>query len=839
MGRARLAPRAVELIMPRMGQGGAGTHAQVRLIRRDGVALTIFFVLTILMTNPLVLHLASAVEDKQDALLNTWIIAWVGHALITDPLNLFNANIFYPYPNALAFSETLLPQGLFALPFNLAFDNTILGYNLVLLASFFLAAYAMYLFVLDLTRARGAAIIAGPIFAFHPYNLGNLAQVQLLSFGWMPLAMLFLKKMLTRAPEIQNSRFKIQDSISTRFLNLEFRICFLFALFFSLQALSSFYYAFLAGFAVALYVVWLLIAHHGSPFTVHRSRFTRLAVSAALIAFIVIPFFIPYLQVQREMGFERKVIESEPFSASLQQYAQVAPQNVVYGDLLAPRPPIMLGGYPLDNLFPGIVAVGLGIVGIIATKNRERWFYFSLLIFAFVLSLGQRLFLAPNAPIDLTLPYRWLYDLFPLMRALRAPVRFDALVMFALAVLAGMGIQNSKRGLRILNYELRITTLLIPLIALEYLALPAAHVTPVPTSRAIPEYVRWLRAQPRSVVLELPMIASDPTKPLDLTTQYLSTYHWHATPDGYSGFNPPRRGEIAYEMQPFPSERALSLLSALEVRYLVSREASLHSDGLELARQFGDARVYRSAPRAQDAAQLNARVYLPQPAAPNQTYFAYLIIQNRAPHSFAIKPTDNLRVTARWNDEAPAETHAAMPLVTTSASVVPVRLIAPARAGTQRLDLWVASDAIGVWNLSGDVTIADGEPARQVVLPAQVSLNAPIPARYAPGDTVCVTLTWHALNKIDAYYSASVRIVDARGNKIVAQDREPIVPTLLWKPGDAIPDRFEIVLPRDLAPGEYSIQVKMYQADQGVDALLLDGQMIQRETIELGKFVVN
>ncbi|MEW5719631.1 MAG: hypothetical protein AB1817_13440, partial [Chloroflexota bacterium] len=128
-------------------------RAEENIFKRDGIALAIFLAHTVVMTNPLVLHVANAVEDKQDALLNTWIIAWVGHALITDPLNLFNANIFYPYPNALAFSETMLPQGLFALPFNLAFDNTIFGYNLVLLASFFVAAYAMYLFVFDLTRA--------------------------------------------------------------------------------------------------------------------------------------------------------------------------------------------------------------------------------------------------------------------------------------------------------------------------------------------------------------------------------------------------------------------------------------------------------------------------------------------------------------------------------------------------------------------------------------------------------------------------------------------------------------------------------------------------------------
>jgi hypothetical protein len=99
-------------------------------------------------------------------------------------------------------------------------------------------------------------------------------------------------------------------------------------------------------------------------------------------------------------------------------------------------------------------------------------------------------------------------------------------------------------------------------------------------------------------------------------------------------------------------------------------------------------------------------------------------------------------------------------------------------------------------------------------------------------------LNWLPLNKIDAYYSASVRVMDARGNKVAQNDREPAGRTFLWTPGIAVPDRFALALPSDLAPGEYSIQVLMYQADQGVDALLLDEQYNPRETITLGTFTV-
>jgi hypothetical protein len=65
-------------------------------MRKHLTAAVLFAALTVLLTNPLALHLWNSVPDKQDALLNTWIVAWVGHALVSEPLNLFNTNIFYP-----------------------------------------------------------------------------------------------------------------------------------------------------------------------------------------------------------------------------------------------------------------------------------------------------------------------------------------------------------------------------------------------------------------------------------------------------------------------------------------------------------------------------------------------------------------------------------------------------------------------------------------------------------------------------------------------------------------------------------------------------------------------
>ncbi len=61
---------------------------------------------------PLVLHLPSRIApDLGDPVRTAWEIAWVGHAMLHDPLHLFDSNAFYPHPLSLAFSDSLLGYG--------------------------------------------------------------------------------------------------------------------------------------------------------------------------------------------------------------------------------------------------------------------------------------------------------------------------------------------------------------------------------------------------------------------------------------------------------------------------------------------------------------------------------------------------------------------------------------------------------------------------------------------------------------------------------------------------------------------------------------------------------
>ena len=55
-------------------------------------------------------------NDNGDTVLHEWILAWVAHQLVSDPLRLFDANIFYPERHTLAYSDHLFVQSLMGAP---------------------------------------------------------------------------------------------------------------------------------------------------------------------------------------------------------------------------------------------------------------------------------------------------------------------------------------------------------------------------------------------------------------------------------------------------------------------------------------------------------------------------------------------------------------------------------------------------------------------------------------------------------------------------------------------------------------------------------------------------
>ena len=86
--------------------------------RRDAiVAFSLSLLLAVALTWPMAARLGSAGRvDSGDGRHGVWNVSWVAHALTTSPSRLYDANIFHPHDNALAFSEANLVAGVLAVP---------------------------------------------------------------------------------------------------------------------------------------------------------------------------------------------------------------------------------------------------------------------------------------------------------------------------------------------------------------------------------------------------------------------------------------------------------------------------------------------------------------------------------------------------------------------------------------------------------------------------------------------------------------------------------------------------------------------------------------------------
>lgn len=545
------------------------------------VVFILYTLLAIGMTAPLAFHMSDHLlgtdsNAVNDTYFSIWIFGWQAHQLIADPLNLFQGNIFYPFQNSLAFSEIILPGALLYLPLEYATGNPVLAYNLIVLFSFPLNAFAMYLLARDwMGRSDGrrrtddarneqdtirdlpsairspqiaGAVIAGIVFGFCTYKMGELRHVQLLLATFMPLTLMYVARFL-RTPNFHNG--------------------FLTALFFGLNGLASLYYAVFLAFAVALYLVVEFVSRR---FRITRAHLIYGAMAVGIAIILVLPFLLPFFRLERQYNFSEGR-DPSLFSARPASYLASPASQWLYGAVTRPFY-VASKGQPL---FPGLGVLGLGVGGLLATlRARPRVWVFPLLLalMGMILSFGPVLILGRSSDpaLPFPLPYHYLALLVSPLKSLNAPARFVVLTMLALALLAAYGV----RWLVEKNPRFRwaIAVACTAVLALEYAPAPLALVLVAAGTNISPAY-SFLAQQPGGQpVVELPMGKpefADQDKYVEYT--YNSVYHWQPLVNGYSTFLPPDYYALVKDVQKFPARSAVKRLQKWGTQWMV-----VHSD---------------------------------------------------------------------------------------------------------------------------------------------------------------------------------------------------------------------------------------------------------------------
>ena len=380
--------------------------------RRAALALCFYAVATLVIAAPLPFYAGETIPraTRPDTWLNLWALSWTAEHLLTSPSALFDANIFFPRSNTLAYTDHFIGQALLVAPVYWV-SGGVLAYNLAWYLAFTLTAWGGYLWVRralgDVPGGEAAAFVAGAICLLVPGKRTALSHLQVISLQGVTLALFAFHGVLQR-PGLYSG------------LGLAAAAAW--------AALCSWYTAAYVGL---LLPVLGLIAIGVPGLVTDRARVAGFGVAALILAAVVVaPVAGPYQSVQEELAVQRPV--EELAETSLRPVDYVASWSWLHA-------PWLPSGSGAGGYFLGFVASALALIGVVvAARDGERWplAYAAVGAGFMVLSLGPRL---QVGDATIPLPYGLLYEHVPGFTGLRNPYRaaFIAALLFALP--AGRG----------------------------------------------------------------------------------------------------------------------------------------------------------------------------------------------------------------------------------------------------------------------------------------------------------------------------------------------------------------------------------------------------------------
>ena len=515
--------------------------AELAWVALAGVALAV------LTSWPLVLHLPSRIApDLGDPVRTAWQVAWVGHAMLHQPLHVFDSNAFYPHPLSLAFSDSLLGYGPAAF-FGSGTVAALVRYNLLFLFAWSLCFVGAYLLARELGLSRLGGAAAGVAFAYAPYRVTEAGHLHVISSGGIPLALFLLLRGYRRS----SLRLVLAGWLVVAWqISLGFTLGLQFAYLLAVLAL-------LAG------LYWLRAGRPALP----RKLVAITCAGIAIVGLVTVYEARPYLKIAHDYPTARRTVkEVKVYSAGPAAWVSASSENRVWGDLTAG----MREHVHSKNeqvLFPGGWLLLLALIGLAAPlyTRRLRIGLAAGVVTCSVVALGLGLTGAGY-------PYRLLFDYAPGWDGVRVPGRVFTLATLFLALLAGAGAQLLAR--RIGGWVARhtgawgarrslgaLTAAVGVVIAVGLLGEGAGYL-------AHPVVPQPARAE---VGLPGPLLDMPSDGPADRVWQYYSTDGFYKIPIGNSTFDIPAVDDLRGGINHFPDKASIEKL-----RYYGIRTAVLH-----------------------------------------------------------------------------------------------------------------------------------------------------------------------------------------------------------------------------------------------------------------------
>ena len=491
-------------------------------------------------------HPTSHAMTNGDPALNAWVLQWMSHALVHDPLHWYVGNTFYPYAHPIVLADPLVPLAILNVPVRWFTSNPWVGYNLLIVAAYYLSCVSGAALAGVVTGSSAAAVWGGVFWGFLFYRVHQIGHLQILSFQWIPLAVVCLLRFWRRPAA---------------------RTALAFAAVFVAQALVSWYLAVMTTVVVATVALLRPIRE-----TWKRPLVKYYVLIAAAIVILMAPFAIVYRAgfADSTLSARNALVDTFGDAVQLRDYL-TPPLATLAGARIAGNTYSIWGE---NTLYIGFVPLLLAAAGLL-TGRRWAAIGAALVGAGYVLALG---YVSPSLGIRLPLGYaaRWL----PLVAGLRATQRFSLVLYMGILLLSSLGLARIIRAWRP-RWQAAATAVVCALFLLEVfpVSLPISAdrgYGPSAPDRFIAQYQKT-RSQPL-VVLHLPVFYFQQAYAVDEATYMVdSTWHWARILNGFSGGEPLGFMERMRTLNALPDPAAVSLMREIGVDVVAVHGAAAHA----------------------------------------------------------------------------------------------------------------------------------------------------------------------------------------------------------------------------------------------------------------------
>ncbi len=385
-----------------------------------------YAILVGIMTWPAISNLGQRlIGDNEDAWIFFWNNWWLREVLTTD-LELFSTPyLFYPQGASLIAHSNSFLTSFLALVIE-PLSGPIVAYNLVFMLGLWVGAMGMYLLVNDITEHPLASFFAGFVFAFAPYHISQaLDHAHLGSIQWWPFFILFLRRTLYKG--------RWRDAIAA-------------GVFGALTLWTGLQLAVFLALWAFLYILWFLWQQRIDIFGNKELR-NRFLNRTGLVLLVTLLLSMPLLYVfisnwSVVAGSSTIVDESVYKQTDLLAYLVPPQYNSLWGNLVDPlydKFPYHRGFKP----FIGFTVIGLAVAAAWGWRRKAGFWLLSAGLWI-LMAAGPVLRVNGSLIDQIPLPYKWLGTIFPIS-TVRAPDRFNLLLVLSMAVLAGLGVAYLAR----------------------------------------------------------------------------------------------------------------------------------------------------------------------------------------------------------------------------------------------------------------------------------------------------------------------------------------------------------------------------------------------------------